>query len=342
VEVTDMTHAMSVDALDQHHASASEAGSASARRGGGRPGTEHLAGDGARGLPPKLGVRSCGHAETRPTSAATVIAQVRALHEALLARPHLRPEQPTNELFGRLVSLAVDPAAARDAGAVLDDPAVERLLPSLRRLCADGEFELERSWARRIVEHPDPRAELARFPYRQNYGDLTRLEHHTVAGLTSSPVRRVLFLGSGPLPLTSLLLAERYGCEVDNLDREPDAVRLGAEVSAGLGHAGMRFRIGDVLDGRDGYDWGSYDLVYLAALAGLDPDEKRGLLDHLGRRLRPGALVLARSAHSLRGLLYPVLDPDDLPGLRTLAVVHPYSDVVNSVVVAEVPGRAGP
>ncbi len=305
----------------------------------GRPATEHLASDSRRGAVPKAGVRSCGHGETRPAGAATVIAQVRALHEALLGRPHLRPEPSTNELFGRLVSLAIDPAAARDAGAVLADPAVERLLPSLRRLCAEGEFELERSWAERIVGHPDARAELARFPYHQNYGDLTRLEHHTVAGLTSSPVRRVLFIGSGPLPLTSLLLAERYGCEVDNLDREPDAVRLGADLAAALGSGGLRFRGGDVLDGRDGYDWGSYDLVYLAALAGLDPDAKHRLLEHLGHRLRPGTLVLARSAHSLRGLLYPVLDPDDLPGLRTLAVVHPHSDVVNSVVVAAVPGR---
>lgn len=296
-------------------------------------GSEHL----ARGGATRLGVRACGHADTGSTGA--VVARVRALYEALLARPHLAPEPVTNELFGRLVSLAVDPVAARDADAVLADPAVAELLPGLRELCAAGEFELERWWAQRIVAG----SELTAFPYHQNYGDLTRLEHHAVAGLRADPVRRVLFIGSGPLPLTSLLLAQRYGCEVDNIDREPEAVRLGAEIAAGLGVDGLRFRAGDVLDGGDGYDREAYDLVYLAALAGLDPDAKAGLLDHLARTLRPGTLVLARSAHSLRGLLYPVLDPDDLPGLRTLAVVHPHTDVVNSVVVAEVlssaPGR---
>ncbi len=169
---------------------------------------EHHLAPHVRGVSARHGVRSCGHAETRPTTAAAVVEQVVALHDALLARPHLAPEPATNELFGRLVALAVDPAAARDADAVLGDPTVARLLASLRHLCADGEFELERSWARRVVDHPDPGAELARFPYHQNYGDLTRLEHHTVAGLTASPVRRVLFIGSGPLPLTSLLLAE--------------------------------------------------------------------------------------------------------------------------------------
>jgi nicotianamine synthase len=294
---------------------------------------EHLAG--VRGGVSRLGVRSCGHADTGSTTAA-VVARVRALYEALRARPHLCPAPVTNEIFTSLVSLAIDPAAARDADAVLGDPAVQRLLPDLRELCAAGEFELERWWSQRITEAPDPRAELARFPYHQNYADLTRLEHHAVAGLTPTPVRRVLFIGSGPLPLTSLLLAERYGCAVDNLDRDAEAVRLGAGIAAGLGADGLRFRAGDVLDGADGYDWRDYDLVYLAALAGLDPAAKRELLDHLARSLRPGALVLARSAHSLRGLLYPVLDPDDLPGLRTLAVVHPHTEVVNSVVVAEV------
>ena len=294
---------------------------------------EHLAG--VRGGAARLGVRSCGHADTGSTTAA-VVARVRALYDALLARPDLCPAPVTNEIFSSLVSLAIDPAASRDAEAVLADPGVRGLLPELRQLCAAGEFELERWWSQRIVDAPEPRTELARFPYRQNYADLTRLEYHAVAGLAPRQVRRVLFVGSGPLPLTSLLLAEQYGCAVDNLDRDPEAVRLGSGLAAVLGAEGLRFRAGDVLDGADCYDWHDYDLVYLAALAGLDPEAKHALLDHLARAMRPGALVLARSAHSLRGLLYPVLDVDDLPGLRTLAVVHPHTDVVNSVVVAEV------
>lgn len=300
----------------------------------------------ARGISGRLTVRSCGHADTGSTStgtttagtgtttAAAVVAQVRELHHELSRRPTLTPGPDTDALFGRLVALATDPDAARDADAVLADPAVAALLGDLRRLCADGEFELERYWTRRIVGNADPRAELARFPYHGNYRDLTRLEHHTVAGVRAEPVRRVLFVGSGPLPLTSLLLAQEYGCRVDNVDIDADAAALGAELTAALGAEGLTFRVGDVEQDPALDD---YDLVYLAALAGLEPDAKLRLLAHLGRCLRPGTLVLARSAHSLRALLYPVLDPDALPGLETLAVVHPYTDVVNSVVVAQVP-----
>ncbi len=213
-----------------------------------RPGPGHPAGASARGMSARLAVRSCAHPDTGPSRASTTAAEVRELHAALAARPSLVPGPGTDELFGRLVSLAIDPEAARDAEAVLADPLVAPILPGLRRLCADGEFELERSWARRVIGHPDPRAELARFPYHRNYRDLTRLEHHAVAGLTDRPPRRVLFIGSGPLPLTSLLLAEHHGCRVDNLDVEPAATALGEELAAALGAPGLTFRTGDVLD----------------------------------------------------------------------------------------------
>jgi len=308
--------------------------SADHRRGVGRAG--HLARVEARGVSSRLAVRSCAHPDTGPSSAARIVREVRDLYEALAAAPDLTPGPAIDEIFGCLVSLAIDPVASRDAAAVLADPSVTAILPELRRLCAEGEFELERSWARHVVEHPDPCGELARFPYHQNYRDLTRLEHHTVAGLTATPPQRVLFIGSGPLPLTSLLLADRHRCRVDNLDLAPEAARLGAALAHAVGSRGMTFHAGDVLDDPADLDPGDYDLVYLAALAGLDHEAKDRLLSHLGRRLRPGTLVLARSAHSLRGLLYPVLDPADLPGLDTLAVVHPFTDVVNSVVVARV------
>lgn len=50
--------------------------------------------------------------------------------------------------------------------------------------------------------------------------------------------------------------------------------------------------------------------------------------------MRPGAMLLARSARGLRTLLYPPVDLRAMPGFEVLEVVHPTDDVVNSVVVA--------
>lgn len=52
-----------------------------------------------------------------------------------------------------------------------------------------------------------------------------------------------------------------------------------------------------------------------------------------------GALVIARSAHGLRTLLYPHLPVSLLGGFRPLAAPRPYTDIVNSIVIAEKSGR---
>lgn len=280
-------------------------------------------------------VHACGHEAAARVDA--VVAEIRALHAALAASDDLSPGPRTDALFSRLVALAVRRRPGTEAARVLADPAVSGLLAELHRLCARGEHELERWWSRRIAAAPDAGAELVRFPYTANYRDLTRLEVHALTGHLPGPPRRVLFVGSGPLPLTSIMMAAEHGIVVDNLDSDAEAVRLGSAVAAALGARGVRFRTGDVLDADD---LSGYDAVCLAALVGLEPEAKGRVLDHVRRRIGPGGLLLARSAHALRGLLYPELDVDDLvapAGLEPLAVLHPFTDVVNSVVLARAP-----
>lgn len=52
--------------------------------------------------------------------------------------------------------------------------------------------------------------------------------------------------------------------------------------------------------------WADFDVVFLAALVGMDTSSKLAILEGLVRKLKPGALVVARSAKGLRGVLYPV------------------------------------
>lgn len=55
--------------------------------------------------------------------------------------------------------------------------------------------------------------------------------------------------------------------------------------------------------------------------------------------MRPGSLLVVRSAHGFRTLLYPEFDFTTaavLERLEICLVVHPFNGVVNSVVVARV------
>jgi hypothetical protein len=258
--------------------------------------------------------------------------ELRHLYERLAEAPSLVPGAEVDGAFGRLVELVLALGGA-EAAAVLADPTVQAIRPRLQRLCAAGETELERAWATRITTSRCPTRELERFPYVENYRLLTRLEWSVVTGVGPCGwrPRRVAFVGSGPLPLSSVLLARDHGAVVDSFDRDRRAVRQARDLLDALALPGVRVLEADALRCPD---LRPYDVVMVAALVGDTPSAKRAALGQVQARMRPGALLAARSAHAARSLLYPVLDLDALADFELLSVVHPLNQVINSIVVA--------
>lgn len=271
------------------------------------------------------------------TTTGALVGRVLHLHDRLqrlAATTGLGPSGPVDAAFSELVALCTSVPDSQ-AAAVRADPRVAAVERPLRRLCAEGEYLLEAHWAGRIATAGRPTAELERFPYLQNYRDLTALELHIVAGMRPGPLRACV-LGSGPLPLTALLTARALGSEVDAVDLDPHATRSAASVLGRLPD-GHRVRTHQA-DARTFTGVARADLVVLAALVGLDPEEKRAAVAAVADRMRPGALLVVRSAHRLRALLYPAVTPEDLTDsagtLRLLVEIHPLTDVINSVLVA--------
>lgn len=118
-------------------------------------------------------------------------------------------------------------------------------------------------------------------------------------------------------------------------------MKFGLE-DVGAGDDGEGEGEGGALEEGKGTDWASFDVLFLAALVGMDNGTKMGILASLARKMRPRALVVARSARGLRSVLYPVLELSselEKMGLEVLAEVHPWTKVVNSVVVMRVKER---
>lgn len=266
----------------------------------------------------------------------TVPASLARVHRDLRRQPHLRPSAEVNALFRELVGLVVGVPPGGRA------PVAPRRTAELRRLCAEGEYQLEWDWARRVVDDDDPAEALALFPYLGNYRRLVRLEVDALGRTAGRRVRRVAFLGAGPLPLSPLLLAEALGAPVDAVDCVPAAVDAGRRVTAALGHGHGHAAAVTVAEGDAGrLDVSGYDVIVLAALVGATRAAKRSVLAHLAATMAPGAVLVARSARAARTLLYPPVDARDLHGFDLQAVIHPVDDIVNSVVVARVPHADG-
>ena len=248
---------------------------------------------------------------------------------------------------------------------------MQAVLPSLRQICAQAESCLELHWAEHILSTkgtPDEVfARLKTFPYYENYQELTRLELCSILSATKTAPRRVAFIGSGPLPLTSLCLLQALKQDalvtslsaashpetkqqqqqqqqqpvILNVDYDSAAIAASLTLSLALGDAGrgMEFICAEATSADK--DLAEFDVVYMAALVGITQAEKEGIVLQVVDRMRPGALLVVRSSWGLRTCLYPEVDlatESLLKRLECCVVVHPYGQVVNSVIVARVRG----
>lgn len=150
---------------------------------------------------------------------------------------------------------------------------------------------------------------LKTFPYHQNYTDLTQLEVSAITPYLASAPRNIAFIGSGPLPLTSICLQSHYpSAHIINIDRDTNALRTSQELCTSVGCGDrMGYAADDVsVEAEKGLDWKSFDVVFFAALVGMDSPSKITILASLATKMTPGTLVVARSARGVRSVLYPV------------------------------------
>ncbi|MBO0608493.1 nicotianamine synthase family protein [Myceligenerans salitolerans] len=268
----------------------------------------------------------------RPLSdpADAVVARLVRLADELAALDSLVPGPVVNRLFSavvRTVTTTLGPVAHQ----VRAHPEVCARVDRLRDLSARGECALETHWSGRVASAADPAAELGHFPYRDNYRDLVAMELRLLRRhLAHRAPRSVVVLGCGPLPLTATGYAHGLGVRAVGVERDPAAVVAARRFLEATGEPLTTV----VHDDAATFPLAGHDVVVLAALVGATPAAKSAMLRSLAERMRPGALLLARSARGLRALLYPEIDPGTMTGFDVLAVKHPAGDVINSMIVA--------
>ncbi|KAF0934105.1 hypothetical protein E2562_022777 [Oryza meyeriana var. granulata] len=272
--------------------------------------------------------------EAQSQEVAALLRKIAGLHAAIAKLPSLSTSPEVVALFTELVDVAK-----------LGPEEEQRMRAELVRLCSDAEARLEERYSDEVAAADRPLDHLGRFPYLRSYVRLSYLEHGMLAryapGLASPA--RVAFVGSGPLPLGSLVLAARHmPCALfDGYDRcgaaSDRARRLVRTVAAAAGGgedvgvgARMSFRTTDVTD-LQARDLAVYDVVFLAAaVGGATAAEKAVVVAHLGRHMAAGAALVVRSA------LCAVVEPEVVSraGFDVLAMCHPDDEGINSVILA--------
>ncbi|WP_231593503.1 nicotianamine synthase family protein [Methanosarcina siciliae] len=227
-------------------------------------------------------------------------------------------------LFNRLDELAALEVNEKSIDTILKSPDFDSLIDSISHFRFLYNLKLENEKAKSLLESPDPWGTLRNFTFYPNYLQLARTEY-TGSGI--KPGNCILFLGSGPLPLSLIVLCHEYGLFGIGIEQDEKRAKLSREVIACLGLSesikiveGNHFNL--PLETR-------CDLYMVAAQA----EPKKEVFDHLAKILPGGTKVSYRLYE--KGLRR-VMDGSSLfeppSGFEEYLRVQPKPPVNNTVV----------
>ena len=132
--------------------------------------------------------------------------------------------RPQFERLQRLVAMDVDDHGAEK---ILRDQEFQSAAKHIYHLKTLNGLRMEIESARSIIADPDPWALVKRFVFYPNYIHLARMEYR---GANLKPGDRVVFLGSGPFPLSLTCLCKQFGVEGIGIEQSPEYAELSIEL----------------------------------------------------------------------------------------------------------------
>lgn len=200
-------------------------------------------------------------------------------HEDILNRPAHEFEFH----FQRLQQLIAEDVDKESITALLGDNDFLRVARRLSRLKTSNGLKMEIAFAKSVAAADDPWERLEKFPYYKNYLELAGMEFQ---GACLAPEDRVVFLGSGPMPLSLICLYTQFGVRGIGIEKEAAYAGLSREVLSSLGlNAHIRIIHGDHF---------SLPLDAALVMVGADAVPKDEIFAHLGRSLPGNARISYR------------------------------------------------
>lgn len=231
-----------------------------------------------------------------------------------------KPSPEVNTLFTSLVSWAVD--IKESEGDMLSEEDKE----DLRSICSTAEYEMEKYWAQKILEGQS----IKDFWYYKNYSELTHLEWSSIC-YCKEHRHKVLFIGGGPLPMTSIILALEHGIESIVLEKDEEAYSLSKEVIKRIGlEKDIKVLQADAFTYSKYHD---FNTIFVASLVGASDDEKIKLFENIKINSDKHVHLIVRSAWGKREYLYKKIPDEIFSIFKPIIKIDPYTDIVNSVLI---------
>ncbi|MDQ6417979.1 nicotianamine synthase family protein [Paenibacillus sp. LHD-117] len=270
------------------------------------------------------------------------IAFIRELNGHLQGEIELSPANlRVTDLIRRLSIQLRSHYLPEEIQSVLSNEYIRMNQRKLQDKLSEAEFLEELDYARHVCKSEDSGLEfVTRLPNWHIYMALVSEELSTLRrfirkdGQTEkSPI---VFVGSGPLPLSPIIL--HLCSDVEVICLEIDSAAYDASCSL-LDRIGLGTKVTVILDNGSAFDYSSYNRIFVASLV----RNKTAVLDRI-RRTSPYPLVAVRTAVGMRQIMYEGIDESELSkqGWRIQARTWPDEKlVINSTLFLDRAAASG-
>ncbi|KAI9192560.1 hypothetical protein LWI28_024769 [Acer negundo] len=261
-----------------------------------------------------------------------LISRIMQIHSSLSKLDSLKPSDQVNSHFSCLLKLCTLPCSI-DVKALPQE--VQLMRKSLITLCSRVEGSLETKFAAMLAEIPQPLHNLNIYPYYDRYIKIANLEYGILKENGVVQPKKLAFVGSGPIPLSSIIMATHHmkSTHFDNFDIDAAANDVASRIvgSDAELEKRMKFVTCDIMEVKEKLK--EYDCIFLAALVEITKEDKIRILEHIRKYMKEGGVMLLRSAKGAGAFLYPLVEEKDLLDFESLSIFLHTSDVMCSVVV---------
>ncbi|OME87829.1 hypothetical protein BK120_00410 [Paenibacillus sp. FSL A5-0031] len=264
------------------------------------------------------------------------IAFIREVNELLQKEVDLSPDnQLVTNMIRRLSLQLRSHYLPEEVQAVLSNEYIRMNQRNLQDKLSEAEFLVELGDSLHISKSEDSVLDnVRRLSYWNIYMALVSEELSTLRRITRADDQkeksRIVFVGSGPMPLSPIILHLIGDVEVLCLEIDPVAYDASCLL---LERMGIGNKVTVVLENGSDFDYSSYSRVFVASLV----RDKLGVLNQI-KRTSPDSLVAVRTAEGMKRIMYEAVDESQLKkqGWRILTRTWPEETlVINSTLFLE-------
>ena len=264
------------------------------------------------------------------TQVQDLIDQILYTAQILKEEKDLSPKNPliteTLSSFVQNITHAQKSMSEDNKTSILESPVVNALYPTLLEGLSKAEYEMELYFSNLFLEKDTlDDNNLEEFWYLQNYKDLIDIELEQIS-LTDN-AKDIVFIGSGPLPLSAIIMQQKTNRNIICIDQDSSAVNRGERLVEKLGLSDkIQFKH---LPGHL-YDFKKAGTVLIASLV----QDKGIIIPQILKTSTKPPQIAMRSAQGLNTLLYSPVKKSILKEFNVVAKfeTRPTPKVINSTV----------